>query len=74
MEIDIPDLDDVVFEFNCGKCYGQGTQRHFDPYNKAWGAPVPCERCAGKGKFVSPVGERLIAFLKERGVELKEKE
>ena len=51
MEVDIPDLDDVAFEVTCCSCYGRPKA-------------VPCPRCNDVGVCVTPVGERLITFLR----------
>lgn len=62
MEIEIPDLNDVEFVTKCGWCRGDDV----------FGAPMlkTCERCNGGGKELTPVGERLIDFLKSLGIHI----
>ena len=58
MEIDIPELEDLKFVEDCGRCYdGQYAGK-------------PCYRCAGLGKFLTNPGERLIKFLKSLGIHI----
>lgn len=82
MEIDIPDLQDLTFTERCRSCQGK-KEIPVDPttlgehvrYKR--GEPRPmraCPYCDGKGELLTPVGERLLAFLKSVGIPIPEPE
>lgn len=58
MEIDILSLDDIEFEEYCWYCRGDGKAV----------AGKQCEHCKGIGKQTTAIGDKLITFLKNRGV------
>jgi hypothetical protein len=70
MEIDIPDLDDVEFEVRCRYCMeGKIRPRVYKSSNGlTLGEAVDCAECGGTGRLITPVGRRLIEFLRHRGV------
>lgn len=69
-EITIPDLDDIAFVMDCHNCDGVGKRWIYDSRAKKRDADLlqPCEHCAGTGRTLTPVGERLMAFLAAIGV------
>ena len=76
MEIDIPDLDDVLFVEDCGWCNAQGKRPDSPkkiPGTNKWAMPelITCTSCGGVGNKLTKVGERLIKFLDSLGVPLK---
>jgi hypothetical protein len=74
MEIDIPSLDDLKFEEDCSCRYRSyirdaAYKTVNRPKDLKYGEPFPmCIKCQGKGYYLSPVGERLVEFLKKRGL------
>lgn len=79
MEIDIPDLQDLKFEEICDCRYrghlsmyvGDKWTQVLRPKQLKYGEPFPkCPTCKGEGSYLTPVGERLIEFLTNRGLVL----
>jgi len=60
VEIEIPDLDDLEFVRNC-LCSGHGLSKK---------PKSDCYRCGGVGRYLTPVGSRLIDFLESLGLSI----
>lgn len=80
MEIDIPDLNDVEFVRECRVCRGRKTYDHYDstagPLRGKKLLPTgaivtaACDVCHESGKELTPVGQRLMDFLKSLGLHI----
>lgn len=73
MEIEIPDIDGVSFVVSCHNCYGAGDRIDYDSYvsSKQPLTRIKCETCMGTGMTLTKTGSRLIKFLKDLGLEVK---
>ena len=71
MDIAIPELGDVRFVKRCGRCRGTGRVDFLRDDAKGLKAmSVECCSCGGVGKVLTPVGDRLINFLRAYGIDV----